>query len=68
MCAPPDPQNARSPAVWEDGRAKSQNQALASTRISDTPLDFQARRLRRLFLFCHDTARTIATLAYGVAR
>jgi hypothetical protein len=31
-------------------------------------LDFQARKLRRLFLFCHSMACTIARLAYGVAR
>jgi hypothetical protein len=36
----------------------------------DTKLPIEARKLRQLFLFTYDTAtaRTIATLAYGVAR
>jgi len=66
MHGPPDPE-MRSPAIRQDDRAKSQK--IKSEIESDTGvLDFQARELRRLFFFCQATARTIATLAYGVVR
>ena len=32
------------------------------------PIALQASRLRRIYALAHDTAITIATLAYGVAR
>ena len=53
---PPDPQ-MRGPATRESDRARSQNQ---STRECDSaPIDFQARKLRQVFYFADDTARTI---------
>jgi hypothetical protein len=59
----------RSPAIWQDGRAKSQiHGSLSNTESDRAALDLQAGKLRRLYFFCHDTARTIANLAYGMAR
>ena len=66
MHAPPDPKMRRA-AILADGSPKiaTLNQHPENSRDG---LDLQARKLRRLFFFCHATAQTIATLAYGVAR
>lgn len=61
------PPEMRSPTIWQDGRAVSQS-ILSSNERDTSPLDFQASRLQRVYFFCHATARTVATLAYGVAR
>ena len=64
MAAPPDLE-MRSPATRESDRARSQKQ-FESTKESDTtPLNFQVRKVRQLFFFTHDTARTIAFLAFA---
>jgi hypothetical protein len=63
------PPPASERATSAKAAPKSQTEAVASTKESDTaPISFQARNLRRLFNLCQATARTIATLAYGVAR
>jgi hypothetical protein len=67
MSAPPDPE-MRRPATRQSDGAKSQEQ-LGSTRESDsTPIEFQARKLRQLFFFGYDTARTIAFLVFAGGR
>jgi hypothetical protein len=67
MRGAPDPE-MRSPAVCS-GRAKSQiEDSLSTSDTATAPIDFQARKLRRLFFLTPDTAVTVATLAYGVAR
>ena len=65
MRGPPDPE-MRSPAA-ANGRAKSQRHSQPH-HPSDSAEDFQARKLRGLFSFCQATARTVANLAWGVAR
>jgi hypothetical protein len=66
MHGPPNPE-MRSPAIRQDDRAKSQS-SLSDNHSAVSLADLQARALCRLFLLAPDTARTIATLAYGVAR
>ena len=67
MHAPPEPEMRRG-AVGS-GTPEIASLGSIHTKESDTAtIDFQAQRLRRLFLFCHGTARAIAALAYGVAR
>jgi hypothetical protein len=64
MTVPPD-RKMRGPATRESDRAKSQEK-LRSTKESDsTPTYFQARKLRQVFFFADDTARTIAFLAFA---
>jgi hypothetical protein len=64
MHAPPDP-HMRRPATRESDGTKSQEQLGSSKESDSTPIDFQARKLRQLFFFAHDTARTIAFLAFA---
>lgn len=47
---------------------KSQVLAVRNEDFDTALLAFQAAKLRRLYLFAHETARIIATLAYGVCR
>jgi hypothetical protein len=56
----------------EKGRPGRQPQSqihLPCTADTTEPVrEFQARSLRQIYAFCHATACTIASLAYGVAR
>lgn len=55
----------RSPAgSGESGRAK-QKSIKSTNDISDTPLELQAHKLRRLFAFAPTTALLVASLAYA---
>jgi hypothetical protein len=45
-----------------------QQQVLEHDHSTIFPIALQASRLRRIYALAHDTAITIATLAYGVAR
>jgi hypothetical protein len=65
MLRPPDPE-MRSPAA-ANGRAKSQIRN-EPHQLSEAVFLLQAKKLRRLYSFCHATACTIASLAWGVAR
>jgi hypothetical protein len=65
MTHPPDPE-MRSPAA-ANGRAKSQDN-LHTPSCTSVALELQALRLRRIYFLAHDIARTVAALAYGVAR
>ncbi len=68
MHAPPSPERRRA-AVLADSSPKSHPLEVISNRENtQAELDLQARKLRRLFYFCHATARAVATLAYAVAR
>jgi hypothetical protein len=61
----PSPHNARSPGGRQTTRARSQEERLRTPDTDTTPLDFQAAKLRRVYLFCYATARTVAALAFG---
>jgi hypothetical protein len=64
MSAPPEPEMRRASSVKP--APKSQTLEVISKKESDsTQFDFQARRLRQLFFFANDTARTIALLAFA---
>jgi hypothetical protein len=67
MLPPPDLQMRRA-ALEQGGPGNSQKKVLSNPESVTSPLDFQVCRLRRIYCFRHATARTIATLAYGVAR
>jgi hypothetical protein len=59
-----NPPEKRSPAIWQDGRAKLQTSGKIITKETDTaPLDFQARRARRLFFFT-----ALSPLIWGLPR
>jgi hypothetical protein len=64
MHAPPDPQNARRPSSPKPGPV-SQISQFSNIDTYTTPLDFQARKLSRLFFLPYTTARTVAALAFG---
>jgi hypothetical protein len=64
MPVPPDPE-MRGPATRESDRAKSQKQFESTKESDSTPIDFHTRKLRQLFFFSYDAARTIAFLAFA---
>ncbi len=47
---------------------KSHLEVLQHDHSTISPIALQASRLRRIYALAHDTALTVATLAYGVAR
>jgi hypothetical protein len=65
---PPDPQNARSPAAWENGRAKSQKSDQSNTDDTHSPLEYQAGKLCQRYCLRHAAARTVAALAFEGGR
>jgi hypothetical protein len=65
MLRPPDPKSERAPAA--NGGPNSKDNLQPASCKSDA-LEFQARRLRRLYFLARDFARRVAALAYGVAR
>lgn len=51
------------------GSPQSKSEVIMSSREdSGSELELQARRLSQLYFFCHETARTVASLAWGVSR
>lgn len=62
---PPDPEMRR--AGSGKPTLESQN-ILGDLQGTPAELDLQARKLRRLYALAYDTARTIAAIAYGMAR
>jgi hypothetical protein len=63
MHGPPSPTSERAPLA---GRPKSQiPRASSNPENSQSELNLQAQKLRRLFSFCHATACTIASLAFA---
>ncbi len=65
MHAPPSAE-MRSPAVWENGRAKSQQEGVVGeAKFSPEPVKAQARGL---FALSQAAVCTLATLAYRVAQ
>jgi len=66
MHRPPDPE-MRSPGVGS-ARAKSQSLIINAAEHNQACHVLQARKLRRLFFLAHDTAVTVASLAWGCAR
>ena len=65
MLRPPDPESERAAAA--NGGPKSQDKIHTASFKSDAH-ELQASRLRRVYFLAHDFARTVAALAYGVAR
>ena len=65
MLRPPDPEMRRAPAA--NGGPNSQDKIHTASFKSDAH-ELQASRLRRIYFLAHDIARTVAALAYGVAR
>ena len=66
MRGPPDLKCER--AAPPQSSPISQNVSPYTQDSTEAVSDFQAEKLRRLYLFCRATAATIATLAYGVCR
>jgi hypothetical protein len=65
MIPPPNPDMRRA-AVCSDS-PKSQSIASPTTgEYADETLVRQSRKLQSAYFFCRETARTYATLAYGV--
>jgi hypothetical protein len=62
---PPDPEMGRAAPARTAPNSHRENHA---ADLKPDILDFQALRLKRLYFLAHDIARTIAALAYGVAR
>jgi hypothetical protein len=64
MRGPPDPgMRKAAPARTASNSQNPLN--LRNTDLSESRLDIQASRLRRLYFFAHETAVTIAALAYA---
>jgi len=68
MHPPPDPQMRRAATLPGNSPKSHPLEVISNRENTQAELDLQARKIRQLFFFCHATARTIATLAYGVAR
>ena len=68
MCVRPTRPEMRSPGGRQTTRANSQKMIVEQSEPNAAALELQAGKLRRLYYFCHATARTVATLAFGVAR
>jgi hypothetical protein len=64
MQAPSPKRERGAPLAAAHARSKSQA-IISSTRDTQSELDLQARKLCRLFVLRHATARTIAVLAFG---
>lgn len=60
----PDPQTQRA-ALQGDPEAIDQ---IKPDQNAEATAERQVRSLRRAYRFCHATACTVATLAYGVVR
>jgi hypothetical protein len=67
MCVRPRPE-MRSPGGRQTTRAKSQEDKLSNAESDTAIIERQAGKLRRLYFFCHATACTVATLAWGIGR
>ena len=67
MCVRPRPE-MRSPGGRQTTRANSQKIIKSNSEATYAPLEFQAQRLQRIYAFCHDTAVTVARLAFTVMR
>jgi hypothetical protein len=64
MRGPPDPEMRNRPA----GHGTAYRRAKEPVETTETALDYQAEKLRRLYSFCRATACTIASLAFAVSR
>jgi len=65
MHGPPNQKSERAPAA--NGSPNSQDK-IHTASCTSVALELQALRLRRIYFLAHDIARTVAALAYGVAR
>jgi hypothetical protein len=65
MRGPPAPEMRKGRLA--KGSPKSQDKIHTAICTSDA-FELQALRLRRIYFLAHDIARTVAALAYGVAR
>jgi hypothetical protein len=65
MRGPPDPEMRKGRLA----KGSPQSQEINRTQsFKSDALELQALRLQRLYFLAHDMARTVAALAYGVAR
>jgi hypothetical protein len=60
---PPGPPSERG--APGQSTPKISQSALSNIETAIAPIDLQARRLRQLFFFQQETARTVAQLAFG---
>ena len=67
MRPPPKPEMRRGAAANDTPKSQSL-EVFSDTENNQGGVDLQARRLRQLFFFAHDTARTVASLAWGISR
>jgi hypothetical protein len=65
MCVRPSPHNARRPSSGKPGPNRFHQVHLCKTEDTETVREFQAAKLRRLYYFCHATARTVASLVFA---
>ena len=68
MRGPPDQMYERAASAKAAPISQINSHPCSTKDSSDAAREFQARKLRRIYPFCHSTACTIATLAYGVCR
>ena len=71
MLRPPDPE-MRGPTTSHRGRANSQSSAFHTQEVTHTQLTAQPlaaliRKVRSLWFLSVEAARTVASLAFGVA-
>lgn len=62
------PGEMRRAATRQSGSPVSQSHLPCTENFNEPVRNFQAEKLRRLYSFCHATARTVATLAFAVSR
>ena len=55
----------RSPGGRQTARGKSQRLVCRKSEDTQSLLELRERKLRRLFFVAHETARTIAALAFA---
>ena len=67
MHPPPSPDSEKGP-LWQEAPVSQSPSSPSNNENAGSVADLQVRKLVRRFLLGYDTARTIATLVYGVAR
>jgi hypothetical protein len=64
MCVRPSPHNARRAASAKAAPNRFPEVNLSKTENTENSIELQARKLRRAYFFCVETAITIASLAF----
>ena len=68
MCVRPSPHNARRPSSGKPGPNRFHQVTLCKTDDTEAVREYQAAKLRRVYLVAYATAVTIAGLAFGGVR